>query len=997
MPINEFVRDNINVGNIGAGAAVAIGRGATVTVTNNIIYQRVELQAPLRELFDPLIENRRAYFGGRKQALDAIKNFIETDTGGYLVITAGAGFGKTSLMATLVGSTPNAFAYHFFTPLYGERSLSETFFLRNIVQQMAQWHGDTEDLPVELDKLSALFHHYLDQTLDQKRIMVLDGLDEVSQWKLAPYLQRRLPKHLHIIVTIRDVGQSWQQNYGFPRDQITHLRLGGLSTEDIQAVLTAASQQAGVTPKAPQLAADAGLVAEISRVAATDPQQPKLGADPFYVGFLAADLAAGKLTPEQMLQMPEGLNVYLDAWWQAIRDQAGDKAVRDLFGTLTAAYGRLSRTDLEAINQSLVDEWAGDYFNAVLAGVRRFVVGDEKTGYALIHPRLQTYLQDPGRIRAIPVYAAKLLDYCLNWQENRSPYALRFAVIHCIQAEDYASLFTIISDPAFRETQSEVLGDSQPTLDDVKLALNLALQQDLPLQQIACVAAYRDTLHNQALTSRLFNELSMGQPATALTLAERYLPAQDWPRLLHLFIGLEAAFIGNVELALKAVARGLNLPARRMDKVSDRLITAVASQLAHNSTTNQDARTLLMKMLPNRDIDKLLTLFKPAPPINFDELTDLIQKIEPQLTHFEQLASEGDSEAVMQVMPAIEKEAHANRFSAGNVPDLLYRLATDPIGRDYITRTMRTILPNPYKTYRDIGLEVICLATLAAPLNDSWAQDWRRHLWGQIFAVTLEREGAAFTFELPFLLYSEVEKRNEQFNSNLKDYCDYALYIFDKWGTRIRVHSAKAAQILRQGNREQAESTLSWLAEESHGYAGFATQHLLFLATRWLEFGKPQRVTEPISQWISISLDEKLDEQVAQVRDAAFRRELKNLISTYRHWRQAAQAPTTSEGLEQLARLQTSSERSVYIYFLSAFWSQTQTKPNLEGLKALLPLVLNDGTLVDLVLARMLEVYLTQNPVILDETALAEVQDLVNSFLTIGRPWQNAQGPQIGY
>ena len=146
-------------------------------------------------------------------------------------------------------------------------------------------------------------------------------------------------------------------------------------------------------------------------------------------------------------------------------------------------------------------------------------------------------------------------------------------------------------------------------------------------------------------------------------------------------------------------------------------------------------------------------------------------------------------------------------------------------------------------------------------------------------------------------------------------------------------------------------------------------------------------MTEPISQWISISLDEKLDEQVAQVRDAAFRRELKNLISTYRHWRQAAQAPTTSEGLEQLARLQTSSERSVYIYFLSAFWSQTQTKPNLEGLKALLPLVLNDGTLVDLVLARILEVYLTQNPAILDETALVEVQDLVNSFLTIGRPW----------
>ncbi len=995
MSNNAVYRDNINVGNIGAGAAVAIGRGATVTVTNNIIYQRVELQAPLRELFDPLIENRRAYFGGRTQALDAIKNFIEADTGGYLVITAGAGFGKTSLMAALVGSTPDAFAYHFFTPLYGERSLSETFFLRNIVQQMAQWHGDTEDLPVELDKLSALFHHYLDQNLSQKRIMVLDGLDEVSQWKLAPYLQRRLPKNLHIIVTIRDVGQNWQQNYGFPLDQVTQLQLGGLSAEDIQAVLRATSQQPGATPQAGLLAEDANLVAEVRRVAATDPQQPKLGADPFYVGFLAADLALGKLTPEQMTQMPEGLHVYLDAWWQEIRDQAGDQAIRDLFGTLTVAYGRLSRADLEAINPSLVDEWAGDYFNEVLSDVRRFVVGDEKTGYALIHPRLQTYLQDPGRIRAVPTYAAKLLNYCLNWHANHSPYALRFTLAHCAQAEDYTNLFATINDRTFRETQSELLGDSQPTLDDLKMALDLALQQDLPLQQIACVAAYRDTLQNQALTARLFSELNLGQPTAALTLAARYLPAQDWPRLLHLYLGLEAAFAGDEQLALDAVAAGLRLPVRRMAELSDGLVTAVARQLALNSQTNRSASAFLQTMLPNRDADQLLATHQPAPLLTFEALTDLTQKLEPQLQRFEALAAAGDSEAVISVMPMLEAEARSDWFYADDMRVLLRRLAADPVGWDTIARTLRTILPNPYETYRDIGLAVIGLATLAAPLTDPLAQNWLRFIWEQILTVTLEREGISFTFEMPFLLQGEAENRAQPVDAALQNYCDFALGVFDKWGTRMRVHSALAAQENRLGKSKQADSIVAWLAAESHGYAGFATEHLLFLATRWLEFGLPERITQPISDWESRSLDEKLDEQVSYVRDPEFRAELQMLIAAFRNWCQAGAPPTIAEGLEQLTRIQLVSERRVFVYFLSAYCSQ-QPNPNMAGLKALLPLVLDDGTLVDLVLARVLTAYLTQHAGILDDAAFAEAQILVNESLTTGRPWQHSHGPQIG-
>ena len=91
------------------------------------------LHAPLREVFRPLLDDRTKLFGGRDAALAKIAAFIEDPKGGYLAITAPPGFGKTALMATLVRAAPEAYAYHFFTPLYPD-SLSEPFFSRSVLQ-----------------------------------------------------------------------------------------------------------------------------------------------------------------------------------------------------------------------------------------------------------------------------------------------------------------------------------------------------------------------------------------------------------------------------------------------------------------------------------------------------------------------------------------------------------------------------------------------------------------------------------------------------------------------------------------------------------------------------------------------------------------------------------------------------------------------------------------------------------------------------------------------
>jgi hypothetical protein len=144
----------VSTGNV-AGVGVAIGENASVRIYGDVNYAPITLGAPLREAFAPLLEDRTRLFGGRGAVVDRIGEFVR-GPGGFLVITAPAGFGKTSLTASLVAGAPDAFAYHFFTPLYDADGLSEDFFLRNVVEQLAEWHGREGNLPEQRVQLRAL-------------------------------------------------------------------------------------------------------------------------------------------------------------------------------------------------------------------------------------------------------------------------------------------------------------------------------------------------------------------------------------------------------------------------------------------------------------------------------------------------------------------------------------------------------------------------------------------------------------------------------------------------------------------------------------------------------------------------------------------------------------------------------------------------------------------------------------------------------------------------
>lgn len=485
--VNTQSHDHIHTGNINNSIGVAIGHGASVQIYGNIHYYPIILQAPLRNVFTPLIEDRTRIFGGRSAVFTRIAQAIQQDQGSVLVITAPAGFGKTALLATLISQTPAAFAYHFFTPLYGDSSLSEVFFLRNVVEQMAQWHGHTEQIPLDPNELRALYQGFFDKPLNHLRLLVLDGLDEVQTWSLAPYLSRRLPDGLHLILSVRDVGQDWLRDYQLPIDQVTHLPLDGLMLDEVAEVLRTVGHN-GVA-----LAEDPARLVQILQAAAYK-NDPTLGGDPFYVRLLAEDVGTGLITAATVGQPPQGLEGYLNRWWQIIRQQAGDQTVRDLFGTLTAALGPINRTDLETINPNLVDDWDVGYFDIVLSQVRRFVVGSAEQGYMLAHPRLRTYLS--SCIKTKP-YCEKLLAYCAQWKHHQSRYALAYYADHLYIESNYETLFALARDKVFYQTLIDTFPEDP---DLVVKTARLALEGAIVMDEAILMAEFL-ILHAQHITS----------------------------------------------------------------------------------------------------------------------------------------------------------------------------------------------------------------------------------------------------------------------------------------------------------------------------------------------------------------------------------------------------------------------------------------------------------------------------------------------------------------
>lgn len=973
---NEVVGGDIHIAGPVKGTGIAIGHGARVEINYYAVAKDL-LRARLRHSFDGLLDRYKALFAGRHKTLQQIANFINDPAGGYLVITARAGFGKTALMAELVSVTPEAYAYHFFAPQYWEPSVEEDKFLRNVVDQMSQWNGHNKVIPSQLDDLAALYHELIGQERDTTQVLILDGLDEVTRWNLHTYLGRQLPERMHIILTIRDFDQDWRAEYQLPDNQIyDHIQLKGLSREEVAEVL----QTAG--GPAVEYADDQRILDQIVADAAYAPNKD-LGADPFYVRLLAEDIAENRITADEIAGKFPGLEGYLDRWWKEIRQTAGDEPTKDLFGTLTVALGPLSQADFEGTNPSLVDEWAQDYFDEVIAKVRRYVNGNEESGYTLFHPRLRSYLRSKIRIET---YQKRLLDYCSKWQDNRSPYVLTYYVEHLQAAGEIEELIDLILDENYRKTQIEVRRDVKATDYDLRLALKLALADDSQVKTLACIAAYRDMIRSQSMAKAIFEAIGQ-DPAQrnahhferALQLSTFYNEASGWSRILNLYLGWEAALSGRQEIVDRAIGQGQALPDGGLEELADAILVRLARTLVGES--DQQAQAVLGTFGRSTDAGDLLGRYRPAPTITKVEAQPNLDRIDQTLDELKYMFTRGNVEAIHDAR-YMEVRAEESTVHVRDLRQSLHQLAGLPEGRERLARFAALMETNPYPRYRDIGLLEAGLSCLAVPHDES---DWLRTRLRSILQVGLDWEGITFTFDLASTLVEAAKNRSLSpiIQGDLPLYLETAASQDDRWGTAVRGLSAEAAAKKQLGDPQQAVTRLEEAGRRAPGFAGYATLHMLSLANRWQEFHQVPFASGAMTN--ASHFVNRAMEQAHDVRDPDFRDERIALVKAYMHW--ADESLPEKEAFEPLVRqIADADARMAYIDHLSARLAG-EINPNLADLKALVRLALLDGTTLDAVLGRLYGLYLSDFGFNVSDEDLAELLRYCQTSLTTGEPW----------
>ena len=245
------------------------------------------LSTPVRNQFLTLIRDSNQLFAGRTDVIQKLSQLIENSDKPYIVISAPAGYGKTSLACYLIERM--GYTHHFFSPLYGQDSLSETVFLQNIVQQMAEWQDDYSKLPTDLSELRSLYNSRLCNTpLSERKTIILDGIDEINGWNIKPFLPQNLPSNIRIILTVRSVDEEWQSLIPLPSRTLNHIRLNGFNRQQIKEIF----QNAG--DKASQLIHDGKILDQIVYVT-SHPTNPSIGCDPFYIRILAEDAQSGDL------------------------------------------------------------------------------------------------------------------------------------------------------------------------------------------------------------------------------------------------------------------------------------------------------------------------------------------------------------------------------------------------------------------------------------------------------------------------------------------------------------------------------------------------------------------------------------------------------------------------------------------------------------------------------------------------------------------------------
>ncbi|HSF76465.1 MAG TPA: SMEK domain-containing protein [Microcoleus sp.] len=436
-----------------------------------------ERTQPDREVVDKvelIVSEHTQLFIGRSKEIEKLDNFLADNSSGVLLMTASAGFGKTSLLASWLKIRHEQgyfIAHHFFSQRY-DRTRSAKSAYGNLLQQIYTYNERSyEQIPNEIDELrKALYNILREPGKEEKPLVILiDALDELDKTDIlfSPPFPTPLPPNVFVIASARaSEGEKPEYLSGWTND-IEPIHLDRLPRCAIADWL----KQTGDGELA-VFAEDSNFVAKLDKITE---------GFPLYLSYLIDELSHAvkqKQDIRQLLaQTPKEFENYVKQQLKRLDELDLPDERLQFFALLAVAKGVLEKQDVKAITgmrdrslRQLHQCWQ----------VTRWMRISEDKLYAFAHPLLAT------------TFAAKLGDdaedalqglikYCSQWQENYSSYALRYYAEHLGDIKQWNKLYDLARNEDFSIAQREHLLD-QPDLPlkTVQTALLAAADEDQP-------------------------------------------------------------------------------------------------------------------------------------------------------------------------------------------------------------------------------------------------------------------------------------------------------------------------------------------------------------------------------------------------------------------------------------------------------------------------------------------------------------------------------------
>ncbi|MGQ4645974.1 SMEK domain-containing protein [Lyngbya aestuarii] len=459
---------------------------------------------------EQIISEKSQLFVGRETESQKLDRFLHENSSGLMLVKARAGFGKTALLANWLKERREKsyfIAYHFFS----DRTQAIKSAYRNLLWQLYNYYElSYEQLPSDEEELRIRFYNLLrEQDIRENKalIIVIDGLDEAEK-PFSPPFPVSLPKNVFVIVSARaEKGEEPKYLEDWTEYSQPPLHLEKLSGGAITNWLQQTSELAA-------FAEDTSFVAQLDEITE---------GFPLYLSYLIDELNhAAK--QEQDLQAilartPKGFEQYVEQQLRNIDELELPDERWQFFALLAVAKGILTREDIKALT-GMRDRQLRQLH--LCWQVTRWMRISEGKLYAFANPLLAKTFGDKLGDDAEDALQ-HLIDYCAEWQDNNSAYALRYYAEHLRDAKRWEKLYVIARDEDFASTQQQQLPDEPDLpLKTVQTALLGAAEEDKAEIMAEFLLVHAHRLGQTNTQESPLEALRSGSLERALKLADQY-------------------------------------------------------------------------------------------------------------------------------------------------------------------------------------------------------------------------------------------------------------------------------------------------------------------------------------------------------------------------------------------------------------------------------------------------------------------------------------------